>query len=128
MSNEMIERVAEALFDVMSTPQLRSMFYGNADITYAEVVHGVERGFFVASVLDPERNLARAAIEAMREPTDEMLKAIDANARAEERAACLEEVVKVPARGRNLHSRFKEGWNCAMRDIEERIKAQGEAS
>ncbi|MBB3020614.1 hypothetical protein FHR70_003700 [Microvirga lupini] len=61
--SEMIERVAEALMKAR---------HPDAPLTYAEVVFAVQTGSD-SSVLDGFRRDARAAIEAMREPTVAML-------------------------------------------------------
>lgn len=77
--NEMVEKVASVLFDQeYSGPYskvLTHAIFGCDKITYAEVKLGIENGLYTAAALSNVHALARATIEAMREPTKEMLEA-----------------------------------------------------
>lgn len=74
----MVERVAAALFDRQFNGEFGGgitcrMLFGRDRITYAEVAKGVEDGTYTESCLSRARTDAHAAIEAMREPTKEMI-------------------------------------------------------
>lgn len=75
--DSMVEKVAAALFDRQHNGKfshaVTMALFGKKRITYAEVAKGVEDGVYVESCLSKVRADARAAISAMREPTEEMI-------------------------------------------------------
>ncbi len=83
---EMELRVAEAIWDcehdaaheglaMRLGEKMKTLVYGREDITFREVVEGIEAGAFVPRVLDKYFAMARTAIRAMRDPTAEIIKA-----------------------------------------------------
>lgn len=70
--SEMIERAAKALFNgaqkKRTASQTNELLYGRSDVTW-EFINSED---VVPSIADDYRSQARAAIAAMREPTEEM--------------------------------------------------------
>jgi hypothetical protein len=77
--NEMIERVARALFDAsqknLVVSRTNELLYGKSDVTWEYI----NSEHVVSSIAEDYRTRARAAIEAMREPTEAMLKSGDSS-------------------------------------------------
>jgi hypothetical protein len=73
--SEMIERVARALFDAsqlrLSSTLTNEVLYGRSDVTW-ELLNSSE---VIPGIIESYRKQARAAIEAMREPSVEMCSA-----------------------------------------------------
>lgn len=74
MTDSMIERVAERMFERrrVKNPFAHQAIWGGP-ISYAEVKEGIAAGHLVEHALDEVKADARAAIEAMREPTEAMV-------------------------------------------------------
>lgn len=73
----MIEKVAEAIYES------RRIRENRGSVTFAEAVKNRRSAAFTYMVVEDCRHTARAAIEAMREPTPEMLDAVTAADQAE---------------------------------------------
>jgi hypothetical protein len=71
--SEMVERVARALFDAsqlrLSATLTNEVLYGRSDVTW-EMLNSAE---VIPEIVESYRKQARAAIEAMREPTESMI-------------------------------------------------------